>query len=68
MTKTALPRYRTDIRLVVDISASSPEEAEKRLEAVQRFIEARVERSTFQRLPGMPKVDLVDCISDIEGL
>ena len=65
MTREPLPRFRADLRLVVDISAKDEQEAEQRLRDVLAFIEQRCDRTTFKRLAGMPAVDYADIISDV---
>lgn len=66
MTRTPQPRFIADVRLVVEISGVTSEEAERRLEAVLDFLQDRVSRSTFTRLAGQPRVEhFPDVISDV---
>lgn len=58
MTETnALPVFRADIQVVLDVSAADYDEAVERLADIAAEIETRLRRSTFQRLPGKPRVE-----------
>jgi hypothetical protein len=65
MTRTANPRFVADVRLVIDIAGTDEIDAEARLDAVCDFLRERLGRSTFERLSGKPRVELVDIISDV---
>lgn len=65
MTREPLPRFRADLRLVVDIAAKDEQEAEQRLNLALDFIMGRCDRTTFKRLAGMPSVDYADIASDV---
>ena len=57
MSRQPLPRFRADVQVVVDVSAKDYDQAVGRLETVAREIASRLNKTTFQRLPGKPQVD-----------
>lgn len=60
MTKQPLPRYRTTLHITVDLSASTDDEADQRLERIGDEIMQRLGKTTFQRLPGKPEAAHVE--------
>lgn len=65
MTRTAQPRHVADVQVVIDIGALDEDQAEERLAAVVEFIESRLDRSTFQRLPGRPRLSYIARMGDV---
>jgi len=48
-----------DIQIAVEISGVDEAEVEQRLEAIAAFIGQRLDKTTFRRLAGQPRVELV---------
>lgn len=60
MTREPLPRYITTVHLTVELSAKDEAEADHRLDRIVDEIQARLRKTTFQRLPGRPEVTYAD--------
>ena len=56
MTRDPLPRFTTTLHLTVELSAKDEDEADERLDRITDEIQARLRKSTFQRLPGKPVI------------